>query len=200
VKEIEEKTALYTTANQELKEKTVEAEKLKACLEGEGLLCRLCVSFVISHCFPGRFKPGAPAPPSKTQFCSPCTKLHEAKLLILTQKHTAALDSVQREASRLKRVLDKGIEAKDLAERFLDREKEMKVELDRTKQTLLKVNEDLSQTKYLVQNKHDMTQKCKRQVKLMERKCAEFDTFKARVEELEKSVMQVWLDYGCVMC
>jgi predicted RNase H-like nuclease (RuvC/YqgF family) len=101
------------------------------------------------------------------------------------------LDTAQKEVRRLKRQLDKGIEAKDLAERFLDREKELKAELDKCKQTLLAVNADLSQTKYLVKNKHDMNEKCKRQVKSMEQKCAEFDSIKARVEELEKSVMQV---------
>ena len=142
----------------------------------------------------GRFKPGV-LPLSKTTFCSPCSKLHEAKLLALTQKHTAALDGVQRDAGRLKRVLDKGIEAKDLAERFLDREKELKMELEKSTQALLKVNEDLSRTKYLVKNKHDMTEKCKRQVKCMEHRCADYDANKARVEELEKSVMQV---SGCV--
>ncbi len=92
---------------------------------------------------------------------------------------------------RLKRILDKGIEAKDLAERFLDREKELRMELNKSNQALLKLNEDLSQTKYLVKNKHDMTDKCKRQVKCLERKCAEYDAVKARVEELEKSVTQV---------
>jgi hypothetical protein len=166
----------------------------------------LCVDLPRTHpAASGRYKSGAP--PSKTQFCGPCTKLHESKLLPLTQKHTAELDTAQKEVRRLKRQLDKGIEAKDLAERFLDREKELKAELDKCKQTLLAVNADLSQTKYLVKNKHDMNEKCKRQVKSMEQKCAEFDSIKARVEELEKSVMQVlqtlWLgvcasDYGCV--
>ena len=92
---------------------------------------------------------------------------------------------------RLKRILDKGIEAKDLAERFLDREKELRMELNKSNQALLQLNEDLSQTKYLVKNKHDMTDKCKRQVKCLEQKCANYDAVKARVEELEKSVMQV---------
>ena len=40
VKEIEEKTSLYNAANRELKEKTAEAEKLKACLEGKWY-CRM---------------------------------------------------------------------------------------------------------------------------------------------------------------
>jgi hypothetical protein len=35
VKEIEEKTLLYNTANHELKDMTAEADKLKACLEGK---------------------------------------------------------------------------------------------------------------------------------------------------------------------
>ena len=34
VKEIAEKTSLYTTVSRELKEKSAEAEQLKACLEG----------------------------------------------------------------------------------------------------------------------------------------------------------------------
>ena len=115
---------------------------------------------LIGFCFPGRFGlVSAPTLASKTQFCSPCSKLHDAKLILVTQKNAKTLDSVQREVVRLRRVLDRGIEAKDLAERFLDREKEMRLELDQVKHALLKANEDLAQTKYLVQNKHDMTEK-----------------------------------------
>ncbi len=160
--------------------------------KGEGVVLAVTVFF------PGRFKSGVKA--SKTQFCSPCSKLHEARLVLVTQKQVASVEGVQREMARLKRVLDNGIEAKDLAERFLDREKEMLVELDQTKRDLLKVKEDLSQTKYLVQNKHDMTEKCKRQVKVMEHKCAEFEVVNARVKELEKSVMQVYcVIFGTLM-
>ena len=111
----------------------------------------------------------------------------------MAQKHATSLDSVQREVVRLTRVLDRGIEAKDLAERFLDREKSVRTELDQVTRNLLRANEDLSQTKYLVQNKHDMTEKCKRQVKLLQHKCSEFESLKTRVVELEKSVMQVIL-------
>lgn len=194
VKEIEEKTLLYNTANHELKDRTAEAEKLKACLEGAWCVM-VGIVLAVTFFFPGRFKSGVKASPTKTQFCSPCSKLHEARLVLVTQKQVASAEGVQREMARLKRVLDKGIEAKDLAERFLDREKEMRAELDQTKRDLLKVKEDLSQTKYLVQNKHDMTEKCKHQVKVMERKCADFEVVNARVKELEKSVMQVLLRY-----
>ncbi len=139
----------------------------------------------------GRFKPGAPAPPTKTQFCSPCTKLHETQLQAVVLKHAAKVERLQSEVKRLKHVLDRGIEAKSLAERFLDREIELKQELDKTKQLLLKASTELVQTKYLVKNKHDMTEKCKRLVKTMEHKCAEYDVVKARIEELERSVMEV---------
>ena len=98
--------------------------------------------------------------------------------------------TLQREVVRLRRQLDKGIEAKDLAERFVDREKELKLELAKLKSAYQKTSDELSNTKYLVKNKHDMTTKCKLQVKALELKCADYDTIKEKLTELQKSVLQ----------
>ncbi len=91
---------------------------------------------------------------------------------------------------RLKEVLDGQIESKDFAGRFLEREKELKTDSEKYRHMYQTTLEQLSQTKYLVKNKHDMTEKCKRRVKALELKFADYDELKTRVVELEKSVMQ----------
>ena len=137
----------------------------------------------------GRLKLGSPSV-AKAGFCEPCTKTHDFIVQTLFQKNTAETSRLHREIVRVKQLLDGRIESKDFAGRFLERETELKMELEKSKRLYQKTLETLSQTKYLVKNKHEMTEKCKRRVKAMELYFADYDEIKTRVAELEKSVLK----------
>lgn len=122
--------------------------------------------------------------------CKQCTTTHDFIIESLVQKQTTELNRLHCEIVRLKEVLDGQIDAKEFAGRYLEREKELRKESEKYRKMYQTTLEQLSQTKYLVKNKHDMTEKCKRQVKTMELKFADYDELKTRVVELEKSVMQ----------
>ena len=137
----------------------------------------------------GRLKLGSPSV-AKAGFCEPCTKTHDFIVQTLFQKNTAETSRLHREIVRVKQLLDGRIESKDFAGRVLERETELKMELEKSKRLYQKTLETLSQTKYLVKNKHEMTEKCKRRVKAMELYFADYDEIKTRVAELEKSVLK----------
>ena len=127
----------------------------------------------------------------KSSMCVSCTKRHTAKLEALSAKHTAEIEKLQHTIKRLTAKLDAKLEAHVLAQRFRDRETELKQRNEGLEQELGKTARELREKRITLDTHMASTLRHKAIAKELAHLKELYEVAKARVAEMETSMVQV---------
>ena len=128
---------------------------------------------------------------SKSTMCAPCTKSHTAKLEMLTAKHATEVEKLQQTVKRLTAKLDAKLEAHVLAQRFRDRETELKQRIETLEQELGKTARELREKRINLDTHMASTLRHKAVAKELAHLKEQYEAAKARIAEMDTSIMQV---------
>jgi DNA repair exonuclease SbcCD ATPase subunit len=129
--------------------------------------------------------------PKAKPLCSPCARVHTAKLEALTAKHKAEVEQLQQSVKRLTVKLDAKLEAHVLAHRFRDREDELRKRNEALEQELGKAVRELREKRANFDTHMASTLRHKAIAKELASVKEQYEAAKTRLAEVERSVMQV---------
>ena len=130
--------------------------------------------------------------PKAKPLCSPCARVHTAKLEALTAKHKAEVEQLQQSVKRLTVKLDAKLEAHVLAHRFRDREDELRKRNEALEQELAKAVRELREKRANFDTHMASTLRHKAIAKELASVKEQYEATKTRLAEVERSVMQVF--------
>jgi hypothetical protein len=165
-----------------------EAKMYKDCLEGKfgfGTAGETSSSSTSSSS-----KPSSSAG-SKPKLCAPCGKLYTARLDTLKKKHADEVAKLQLSVKQWTAKFDARLEASAFSHRFRDRENELLLRLETTERDLAKARSEIREKRANFDTHMVSTLRHKAIAKELVAVKAELGYAKARVAELERSVMQV---------
>lgn len=149
---------------------------------------------VFRECLEGKYGGSASkSAASKSKLCAPCNKLHNVKIDLIKKKHAEEMAKLQHAVKQWTVKYDAKLEAHSFSHRFRDRENELKQRVEVLEQELCKVKVELREKRANFDTHMVSTLKHKAIAREVVAVKEQFELARARVAELEKSVLQVMI-------